>query len=364
MVAQGCRIGERRMTPEKQARYWLIGFAVFIALVFLLRSVLLPFVAAMAIAYFLDPLVDKLEKWKCSRTVATLVIMMLFFVVLILLLLLLFPLLQSQITGFAVRVPGYLESLRQSVTPLLEQVWANLSDEEVQKLKEAAGAQAGNVFKVVAGVFKKVWSKGLALFELLSLIVITPIVAFYLLRDWDKIIEQINGWLPQRKAPTIRSLAVKIDETIAGFLRGQASVCFILALYYGIALSLIGLEFGLIIGIIAGLISFIPYVGASVGLLAGVGLAYAQFPTLMPVGLVAGVFVVGQVLESYALTPKLVGDRVGLHPVWIIFALMAGGALFGFTGMLLAIPIAAVIGVLTRFSLTQYLDSPMYRDQD
>ena len=352
------------MTPAKQARYWLLGLVVFVLLVYVLRSVLLPFVAAMAIAYFLDPLADRLENWKCSRTVATLLIMLLFFAVVIVILLLLFPLLQSQIAGFAVRVPGYLESARLKISPLLEHIWANLTDEEVQKLKEAAGAQAGNVFKIVGGVFKQVWNKGMALFELLSLIVITPIVAFYLLRDWDKIVRRIDGWLPTKQAPTIRALVVKIDDTIAGFVRGQASVCFVLALYYGLALSLVGLEFGLIIGLIAGLISFIPYVGASLGLIGGVALAYAQFPTLLPIGLVAGVFIIGQVMESYALTPKLVGERVGLHPVWIIFALMAGGALFGFTGMLLAIPVAAVIGVLTRFTLTQYLDSPMYRGQD
>lgn len=352
------------MSPGKQARYWLVGFVVFIALLYVLRGILLPFVAAMIIAYFLDPFVERLANWKCSRTVATLLIMLVFFTVVIVILLLLFPMLQSQIAGFAVRVPGYLETLRQKFMPLIEQIWTNLSEEQVQKLKEAAGAQAGNAFKVIAGVFKQVWNKGLALFELLSLIIITPIVSFYLLRDWDKIVGRVDSWLPKPQAPTIRSLIAKIDETIAGFIRGQASVCLILALYYGVTLSLIGLEFGLIVGIIAGLISFIPYVGASIGLLGGLGLAYAQFPTLLPVGLVAGVFVIGQIMESYALTPKLVGDRVGLHPVWIIFALMAGGALFGFTGMLLAIPIAAVIGVLIRFTLTQYLDSPLYRGQD
>ena len=153
------------MTPEKQARYWLIGFVVFIVLVYVLRSMLLPFVAAMAIAYFLDPLADRLEQWGCSRTVATLLIMAIFFTVVIVILLLLFPLLQSQIASFAVRVPGYLEALRQKISPLLEQAWASLSAEEVQKLKEAAGAQAGTAFNWLAGVLKQVWSGGLALFE-------------------------------------------------------------------------------------------------------------------------------------------------------------------------------------------------------
>ncbi|MEQ8194389.1 MAG: AI-2E family transporter [Rhodospirillales bacterium] len=348
------------MNPAKQARYWLIGFAVFILLVYVLRDILLPFVVGMAIAYFLNPLTTRLQHWKVSRTIATLLIMLAFIAITVTAALLLFPLLQAQVASFAVRVPGYLEKLRASVMPFLEHAWTALSDEQAQKLKDAAGGQAGAAIKWVGGLLKKVWSGGLALFELISLVVITPIVAFYMLRDWETFVHKIDGWLPQRHAGTIRGLAKRIDDTIAGFVRGQASVCLILALYYGLALSVVGLEFGLIVGLFAGLISFIPYVGASLGLLGGVGLAYAQFPDWTPVVMVAAVFGVGQVLESYALTPKLVGDKVGLHPVWIIFALMAGGALFGFTGMLLAIPVAAVTGVLIRFAISRYLDSPLY----
>jgi predicted PurR-regulated permease PerM len=348
------------MNPAKQARYWLIGFAVFILVVYVLRDVLLPFVAGAGIAYLLNPPATRLQRWRCSRTVATLLIMLAFTAVVVALILLLFPLLQAQIASFAVRLPGYLESLRQNVEPFLERAWSALSYEQSEKLKAAAGEQAGSAVEWIGRLLKKVWSGGLALFQLVSLVVITPIVAFYLLRDWETIVTKVDGWLPKQRAATIRDLIGRIDDTVAGFLRGQASVCIILALYYGIALSVAGLEFGLIVGLVAGLISFIPYVGASLGLLGGVGLAYAQFPEWTPVIMVAAVFVVGQVLESYVLTPKLVGERVGLHPVWIIFALMAGGALFGFTGMLLAIPVAAVIGVLTRFAISRYLESPLF----
>ncbi|MEX2451358.1 MAG: AI-2E family transporter [Rhodospirillales bacterium] len=348
------------MNPAKQARYWLIGFAVFILVVYVLRDVLLPFVAGAGIAYLLNPLTTRLQQWRCSRTVATLLIMLVFTAVVVAVILLLFPLLQGQIVSFVERVPGYVETLRQKVVPYLEHIWLSLSLSQEQELKDAAGEQAGSAIKWVGGVLKNILSGGLALFQLISLIVITPIVTFYLLRDWEKIVVKMDSWVPKHHADTIRDLARRIDDTIAGFVRGQASVCSILALYYGIALSAVGLEFGLVIGILAGLISFIPYVGASLGFLGSVGLAYAQFSELTPILMVGGVFIVGQILESYFLTPKMVGDRVGLHPVWIIFALMAGGALFGFTGMLLAIPVAAVIGVLARFAISRYLESPLF----
>jgi predicted PurR-regulated permease PerM len=199
-----------------------------------------------------------------------------------------------------------------------------------------------------------------ALFQLISLVVITPLVSFYLLRDWDRIVERIDAYLPRGSAPAIHDQFGKIDRTLAGFIRGQATVCLILGAFYAVGLSLVGLEFGLLIGLGTGLISFIPYFGMMVGLAVGISVALAQFSGLGSVALVAAVFAVGQVAEGNFLTPKLVGDRVGLHPVWVIFALLAGGTLFGFTGILLAVPAAAVIGVLVRFTLESYRDSRLY----
>jgi predicted PurR-regulated permease PerM len=194
----------------------------------------------------------------------------------------------------------------------------------------------------------------------LSLIIITPIVAFYLLRDWDAITAKVDSWLPRQNAPTIREQFLAIDGTIAGFVRGQSTVCLVLAALYGISLTVIGLKSGLMVGIGAGLISFVPYLGAAMGMVIGVGIAIVQFPEWTTIAIVGGVFLFGQTLESYVLTPRLVGDRVGLHPVWIIFALLAGGAVMGFTGVLIAVPAAAVIGVLIRFSLTRYMASDLY----
>lgn len=342
------------MTPAVKA--WLAGLAVFAALLFLLSDVLLPFIAGIGVAYFLDPVADKVEKWGVSRMLATVIILAAFFIVAITGIILLFPLIQAQVVGLAARIPQLVEAIRHQAEPLLATLQASLTEQQIGELRQVAGSYAGDVIGWIGGILAGLLSGGLALFKLASLLVITPVVSFYLLRDWDRIIAHVNSLLPPGHASTIRRLTAEIDDTIAGFVRGQASVCLILGVYYGTALSLAGLESGLLVGFVAGLISFIPYVGASVGLLVGVAIAIAQFPDWLPVFLVAGIFIAGQVAESYVLTPKLVGDRVGLHPVWIIFALLAGGALFDFTGVLLAVPAAAVIGVLVRFGQVRYLE--------
>jgi predicted PurR-regulated permease PerM len=209
------------------------------------------------------------------------------------------------------------------------------------------------------------WSGGRALFSILSLLIITPVVAFYLLCDWDRVVSSIDGWIPLTHRETVRGLAREMDEAIAGFVRGQAVICLILAAFYAIGLTLIGLSFGFLIGLMTGLFAFVPYVGAATGAIVAGIVAIAQFwPKLTPILMVAGVFLIGQVLEGYVLSPKLVGARVGLHPVWLMFALIAFGYLFGFLGLLIAIPVAAAIGVLARFALRQYLASPLYTGRE
>jgi predicted PurR-regulated permease PerM len=321
---------------------------------------LLPFVAGMGVAYFLDPVADRLEKWGLSRTLATSLITAVFFAAVIVLLVLLVPLLEGQVVAFIGRLPGYAAALREYAGPLLERLRTIVPAGEMDSLGDAASTYAGQAIKWIGTILASVWSGGVALFQLISLVVITPLVSFYLLRDWDRIVERIDVYLPRESAPTIHDQLSKIDRTLAGFIRGQATVCLILGVFYAVGLSLLGLEFGLLIGLGTGLISFIPYFGMMVGLAVGIGVALAQFSDLGSVALVAAVFAVGQVAEGNFLTPKLVGDRVGLHPVWVIFALLAGGTLFGFTGILLAVPAAAVIGVLVRFVLESYRDSRLY----
>lgn len=352
------------MTHDRRLISWLIGFAVFAGLIFILSGVLTPFVAGMAVAYFFDPAADKLAAWGCSRGAAAGLIIAAFFVLVFGSLILLAPLLQGQVVGLASTIPGLIDALRIQAEPLVQRLQADMTPEAAERLRAAAGNYAGDLIQWLTVVLAKMWSGGVAFFQLLSLIVITPVVAFYLLRDWDIIVGRIDGWLPRLSAPTIRRQLSEIDATIAGFVRGQAAVCLALAILYAVGLTLAGLPFGLLVGIGAGLISFIPYIGAMTGLVVGVGIALTHFPDWPPVAVVAGVFFAGQIVESYFLTPKLVGDRIGLHPVWIIFALLAGGALFGFTGIMLAIPAAAVIGVLTRFTIDRYQESALFHGGD
>ncbi len=348
------------MSRERQLAYWFVGFAVFFVLIFLLRAVLLPFVLGMAIAYFLDPACDRLEKWGLSRVLAATALTVVFLIAVIALLMILAPLLQTQLLNLAARLPEYGDMLRSRIEEILALVQARLSPDDLERLRGAVSALAGDSVAWLGKLLSRLWSGGLALLNLLSLVVITPVVTFYLLRDWDRLVTKLDDWLPRNSAETIRGQLSLIDETLAAFARGQAIVCLLLAVFYGVGLSLIGLDFGLIVGLGTGLISFVPYFGMLTGFALGIGLAFAQFDGWVPIALVAGVFIVGQVIEGNVVTPKLVGDRVGLHPVWMIFALLAGGALFGFLGVLLAVPIAATIGVLARFGLARYQASALY----
>lgn len=349
------------MTSGQRFRIWLTSLAVFLVILYVLRGVLLPFVAGMAVAYFLDPLADRLERGGLSRTMATTVITAGFFVVVVILLLLLVPILQDQIVAFVQRVPGYIDVLGDRIEPFVQDLQRKLSARDMEKLRSSVGSYAGTALGWVADVVRQVLTGSLVVVNLLSLLFITPIVTFYLLRDWDVMVGKVDSWLPREHAEIIRIQLVEINRTLSGFVRGQATVCLALGTFYGIGLSAVGLDLGLIIGLGSGLVSFIPYLGTLSGFVIGVSLAFAQTQDWHLPAMVAGVFVVGQLLEGNFLTPKLVGDKVGLHPVWIMFALLAGGALFGFVGILLAVPVSAVIGVLIRFGLSRYLVSPLYK---
>ena len=249
---------------------------------------------------------------------------------------------------------------RTRAEQLMHLVEQQLPPQDVAKLRDALGSGVGTIAGWMARLIQSLLSSGVALANLLSLLFITPVVAFFLLRDWDKVVRRVDSWLPRQYAVTIREQARLVDATLAGYLRGQLLVCLGVGIYYAAALTLIRLEFGLIIGILAGILTFIPYVGFATGFVLALSLALLQFGTFSGVLLVIVVFAIGQVLESNVLAPKLVGTRVHLHPVWVIFALLAFGSVFGFLGVLLALPTAAVIGVLVRFALARYLASPLY----
>ncbi len=350
------------MTRRQQMIAWVAIIVTTFTLLIVLRDMLLPFIAAMAIAYLLDPAADWMERRGIKRWLATLLIIGLFFVVASLIVLLLVPLVSDQFTKFMDHLPEYVAWFNERLLPYVQGVAGSFGIDLTHDPKAALAGQGEQVMKVVGGVLTGLLGGGQAIFNVLSLLVITPVVSFYLLRDWDNMISHINEYLPMDHAGTIREQACEIDRVLAGFVRGQMLVCLFLAAFYGLGLTVLGLEFGLFIGITAGMISFIPYVGTVLGFVVGIGVAVAQFwNEPVWIAAVAGVFIVGQMIEGNVLHPVLIGDRVGLHPVWIMFALLAGGSLFGFVGILVSVPLFAVIGVLARFTLERYRQSYLYR---
>jgi predicted PurR-regulated permease PerM len=345
---------------QRQSLFWLAGLMLFVLMLWLLSDIMLPFVAGLAIAYLLTPLTDRLERLGVNRLAAALLIITIVVLALIYLILLVAPILAGQLSSFFESVPGYITKL-QGLLSDPSRPW-------LQKLLGAGFSADKSVSDLMTqGVgwltsfLHSLWSGGRALVSLFSLGVVTPVVAFYLICDWHRMIRAVDKWiLPQHRA-TVRELARQVDVAISGFVRGQTGVCLILGSFYAVALTLIGLNFGLLIGLISGLITFIPYVGSMTGLVVAFGVAVAQFwPNYGPILMVLAVFLVGQFIEGYVLAPKLVGESVGLHPVWIIFALLAFGYLFGFVGLLVAVPLAATIGVLARFVLRRYMQSSFY----
>ncbi len=348
------------MTSAQRLRFWLIGFAAFAVLLYVLRGVLLPFVAGMAIAYFLDPVAGRLERMGLSRLMATTLITLVFFLFLVVAGVLLVPVIQNQVVRFATHVPEYVNAVIHQLSPLIHDVMKRLNVGDIQNLRSSASGYAGTVVSWLLGVLRHVLTGGLAVVNVLSLLFITPVVTFYFLRDWHHLVDRMNAWLPRADAETIREQFREIDRTLAGFVRGQAIVCLVLGTIYAIGLTVVGVDLGLLIGLGAGLLSFIPYFGTLSGLVVAVAVAFAQTGDWPLPAMAVAVFVVGSQIEGNFLTPKLVGDRICLHPVWIMFALLAGGALVGFVGILLAVPVAAVAGVLVRFALKRYLASSLY----
>ncbi|MFL0694905.1 MAG: AI-2E family transporter [Agrobacterium tumefaciens] len=346
---------------RRQVFFWLVTLAIFIAFLMLFSSILLPFIAGMALAYFLDPVADRLERIGLSRLMATVVILISFVVVFVLSLMIIIPVLASQLNEFIQRVPGYITQLQTFIATSNASWLPDWVDGQMGTIRENFSRYLSEGVGFLGTLVEQIWNSGKALLDIASLLVVTPVVAFYLLLDWDRMIEKVDSWVPRNQLGTVRQLATELDNTIAGFVRGQGSLCLILGIFYAIALSAAGLNFGLLIGFFTGMISFIPYVGSTVGLLLSLGVALVQFwPDFIWIGVIAGIFFLGQFIEGNILQPKLVGKSVGLHPVWLMFALFAFGALFGFVGVLVAVPAAAAVGVLVRFAISRYLDSDLY----
>ncbi|MDI7861049.1 AI-2E family transporter [Rhizobiaceae bacterium n13] len=349
---------------RRQVLFWLAVLAIAVLFLYIFRDILLPFVAGMALAYFLDPVADRLERLGLSRMMATVVILIAFVVIFALSLMIIIPVVASQASDFVQHIPGYLTQLQELIANSGAAWVPDWIGSQLDTIKENFSKVLAEGAGFIASLFGQIWDSGKTLVDVISLLIVTPVVAFYLLLDWDRMIAKVDGWIPRDYVTDVRQIAMEMNTAIAGFVRGQGSVCLILGTYYGIGLSLVGLNFGLLIGLFAGVISFVPYVGSMVGLVLAVGLALVQFwPHYFSIVLVLAVFFSGQFIEGNILQPKLVGSKVGLHPVWLMFALFAFGAMLGFLGLLIAVPAAAAVGVLVRFALTRYLQSDLYHGE-
>ncbi|MFK7752939.1 MAG: AI-2E family transporter [Sedimentitalea sp.] len=348
---------------KDQLRYWGATAAAIVVVLWFLGDVLLPFILGGAIAYFIDPVADRLERMGFSRMGATAVITVLAVMLFVVMALLVIPTLIAQTIDLINIAPKLFRDLQS----FLATHFPAILDEDSTLRKTLADigefirARGPQMLETVLG-------SALSVFNIVILIVVVPVVAVYLLLDWDRMIARIDDLLPRDHAPVIRRLVGEIDQTLAAFIRGMGTVSLILGTYYAASLMIVGLQFGLVVGFVAGLVTFIPYLGALIGGALAIGLALFQFwGEWWLIGAVGLIFVVGQVIEGNVLTPRLVGGSVGLHPVWLLLALSVFGALFGFVGMLVAVPVAASIGVVARFGVGQYMDSRLYKgmaDQD
>jgi predicted PurR-regulated permease PerM len=355
------RADARTMNFRRQIVFWASIFALTIVVMWLLGDVLLPFVAGATIAYLCNPLTHRLERL-LPRWIAALIVITLVVLFCVLLILLIVPVIGAQLAAFIEDLPGYVRKLQALISDPSRPWLSRFVGERFAAADKSSGELMTQAAALGTAFLGKIWSGGTAVLSLFSLLVITPVVAFYFIVDWERIITSLERLVPRSQHDTVVKLARQTDAAIAGFVRGQTVVCVLLGIFYAVALSVVGLNFGLLIGLLSGLISFIPYVGSVTGFVLATGIALAQFwPEWIWIVAVMGIFLFGQFIEGNILVPKLVGDSVGLHPLWLMFALFAFGYLFGFLGLLLAVPLAAAVGVLARFGVERYLDSPIYK---
>jgi predicted PurR-regulated permease PerM len=354
--------GDFTMRVERQVLFWLAAMLLAVLALLALKDVLLPFLVGIVIAYALNPLADRLSALGINRAVASALIVAALVVVIVLMLVFLVPLLANQVQQMGLSLPGEFDRLRGLVEGWARERLGDRFEDFKGALDRAVADLSSNWSGLASVVAKSVWAQGLALVNFLSLLLITPLVVFYLLVDWHPMLERIDTWLPRDHKATIRRLAGDINDAISAFIRGQGVVCLVLGMIYAVGLTWVGLRYGLLIGLATGILSFIPFVGWALGVLTAAILALLQFwPDTVPLLKVLGVFAAGQVIDGAFLSPKIVGSKIGLHPVWLIAALFVFSYLFGFAGMLVAVPVAAAIAVLVRFALEVYLGSSIYK---
>ena len=353
------------MTLRNQVLIWIAFLAGLVLLLWVFRGILLPFVTGAALAYLLNPLVNHLQRLKFSRGWATAVVLLSVIMIVIGLFLVFIPMVGAQIIGLLQRLPEYVQNLQEQFARWSPEVNEWLGPERALQLQNSINDLARQALGFIATLPAELVNIGLTGVSVIGFTVLTPVVAFYLLLDWEGMVRGLQDLLPKGSKGEINGILSDIDKSMAGVIRGQGGVLLIDAVYYATALSLLGLNFGLAVGIIGGLLSFVPFVGAAVGFGLSVGIAIVQFwPNYWMVGAVCAVFLVWQFIEGNILYPKLVGGSININPVWLMFALLAFGALFGFVGLLLAVPLAAIVAVLIRFGISKYKSSALYSERN
>lgn len=350
------------MRVEKQLWFWLTAFALLVVAIALLKGILLPFVVAMVTAYFLNPVADRLQALGLNRALSAALIIAVVAVLVALALVLLVPVLVDQIRQLVTALPDEMQRLKGAIESTARS-WLGPGFPTVQGALDRVTSEVSQNWTGFAGaIMASVWSQGLALVNFASLLLITPVVVYYLLVDWHAMLARVDKALPRDHAATVRRLAGEINDAVAAFIRGQGTICVMLGIFYAIGLSWAGIDYGLLIGLSTGLLAFIPIVGWLLGLVCAAGLAIVQFwPDLIPLAKVVGVLAAGLAVDAAILSPRFVGEKIGLHPVWLIFALFVFSYLFGLVGTLIAVPLAAAMGVLVRFAVEVYLDSSVYK---
>lgn len=346
--------------PKMHLMFWGGATLLFLGFIWIFNDVLTPFVLGIAIAYLLNPIVNGLVKVKLPRLVAVSIILLSFFLFVFVVVIFAAPPLAREATALAESIPDYVDQLIEYATPYLTKVQEQFGGDYIVSTKTFLQSNAGKIIQITGGLAGGLANGGQAVVGFLTTLVLTPLVAFMLMIEWPHITKWINDLIPRKNEKVVTNLLTEMNAKVAGFVRGQITVAFFLGVIYAIALSVAGLNYGFLIGIAAGFLSIIPMVGSTLGLLVSVVVAWFQMGTFEFVGVIAAIFVVGQIIEGNILTPKLVGDSVGLHALWVLFALMAGGSVLGILGMLLAVPVAAVVGVLLGFAIAQYKGSSLY----
>jgi predicted PurR-regulated permease PerM len=349
------------VSTKTQMTFWSAAIALFIGFVWLFKAVLTPFVLGIVIAYLLNPLVQRFSTKGVKRTTSTVIILALFFTAITAILIVVAPIVAKESMDLMAAAPGYLDKLFILSQPYIDWIHNTVGDGYIEDVKSFLKNNISKILSISSGLAGGLAAGGQALIGMMTTLVLTPLVAFYLMKEWPVITEWVENLIPRDKEKMIKDIIRQIDMKLSGFIRGQLTVAFFLGIIYAVALTIADLNYGFLIGISAGILSIIPLVGSTVGLLVSVAVAWFQAGEINYVLIIAGIFIVGQIVEGNILSPKLLGDSVGLHPLWILFALMAGGGAFGILGMLLAVPVAAVIGVLVGFAIMQYKKSPLYK---